>query len=279
MIGAIFVRYWVQKDYNAVLAGIDKTTARKVVMVGHMSLGAVCLLLGPFQFLQIIRWKWPSIHRWTGRVYVISALLCSLLGEVFIFLKGFILVGGVNMGIAFFVAGFAFGLTAFLTAFYARRGQWVRHRNWAIRAYSQILAPMLYRYFYTLMGGLHIYPDHDDLGDLEDRCDDNDICEPFTFTLDAIHAWTYFIAPLIFAELIVQSLPAKESRLGTTTSVGELEPLEEGADQVDNGVETEEGFSYRNLNLLGILGALFSVAGTLVIYISTALDTNTVSTR
>jgi len=290
---SIVARYWFQQDFDATLVGLDDTFARAFFMVGHMSLGAVCLLLGPTQFLRVIRRKWPMFHRISGRVYVLCAVLCSLFGCIFIFLKGFILVGGLNMGIAFFVAGVTFGICAVMAAVYARKKEFARHRNWAIRSYGQILAPMLYRYFYLLLGGLTLYPVRG-----EKECDEQDICYPFTETFDAIHAWTYFLFPLAVTELIIyvspkvsdQSLVAFDEKHSKNDS-GESNSnvADSSLPDEEQDVEKETGYAkgvkeeggnspivnnYTSLNIIGILCAVFTTVTTILIYATTFAGTN-----
>ena len=88
-------------------------------------------------------------HRWSGRLYVASACGASLCGCFFVLLKGFKLSGGYNMGAAFLLAGGWFGVAAAMTAVRAWQQRYAAHRAWAIRSYSQVLAPMLYRYWYV----------------------------------------------------------------------------------------------------------------------------------
>lgn len=206
---SIVLRYWIDQDYST-LAGIGRTLARRVCMTAHMSLGALSMVLGPFQFWPLIRRRWPVVHRWTGRVYVGAALLCAVCGQVFICLKGFVLVGGVNMGLAFSTAGAVFFGCALLTALAARRGDFVAHRNWAIRAYSQVLSPMLYRYFYVILVVTGWYSGDDAAEPCGETANERDVCPVFTRTFDAIHAWTYFLVPLLVAECIVRLLPSGE---------------------------------------------------------------------
>jgi len=40
----------------------------------HAANAATALLLGPVQFLPVVRRRWPRVHRWTGRTYVIGCL-------------------------------------------------------------------------------------------------------------------------------------------------------------------------------------------------------------
>lgn len=235
-------------------------------------------------------------------VSVTAALLTSVCGIVFIFLKKFRLVGGVNMGIAFFTAGLVLGVCAVMTVVHAKKRDIRRHMNWAIRTYSQILASPLYRYFYFVIGGL---------GGLERaaeesmKCDENDVCDYFLRTFDAIHAWTYFIFPLLFAELVVFALArqykrqqqvegASVEKTTATRSVEFSENVESGCgnDSMENekciekkilkeqsGVANEAALSmdYLNLNVIGLVGAICCVGMTIFIYVTSALGVNAMS--
>jgi uncharacterized membrane protein len=47
-------------------------------LVGHITGGVLALTLGPFQFWQGFRNKYLKIHRWFGKVYIISILIASI---------------------------------------------------------------------------------------------------------------------------------------------------------------------------------------------------------
>ena len=320
MGGAIVVRYWVHRDYDAVLVGLDDTTARRICMVAHMSLGAVCMLIGPLQFWTALRKRPSWCHRWMGRLYVVAAVACALFGLVFIGLKRFVLVGGINMGVAFFVAGTTFGVCAVVAAVHARAQQWTQHCNWAIRSYSQILSPVLYRYFYMILGGLRLYPETDI------ECNEQDICHPFTRVFDMIHAWTYFVMPLVVAEVIIRASNPNKTNPGQHDHVDDDDKNRDGqklavvkessssscADNNnkhnqddddddddddamvhnnyiinDNNKKDVEAPSwspsllpldYRQLNQLGVVGAVVCTVSTLLIYVTSFVGTNTVAT-
>ena len=146
---SIVLNYLVLGDFDGVLPGLGATPARRVSMGAHMVLGAVALFLGPSQFSPALRRRVPRLHRWSGRLYVASACGASLCGCFFVLLKGFKLSGGYNVGAAFLLAGGWFGVAAAMTAVRARQQRYAAHRAWAIRSYSQVLAPMLYRYWYV----------------------------------------------------------------------------------------------------------------------------------
>jgi hypothetical protein len=225
-----------------------------------------------------------------------------MLGLIFICLKGFRLVGGINMGLSFCTSGLLFGTSAAFTLYFARRRAWNKHRNWAIRSYCQILAPLLYRYWYLLvLGGLQLYPPNQEV-----VCDERDVCHPFTNTLDAIHAWTYFLVPWAVAELIlIHSLSYHQKTLLDTTTtptstqgsstnggtvlnqlaVGEFVeqnvlPTTTTTIEDATGGEGGETFNYHQwLNRIGVCGAVVSISSTVIIYITSILGYNTVSTR
>jgi len=169
------------------------------------------------------------------------------------------------MGVAFLISGLTFGATAVMTAIYALRKDWIRHRNWAILAFSQILSPMLYRYFYLLVGSFEVYGYK---GDLD--CDSNDVCLPFTRPFDAIHAWTYFMVPLAFAQAIVWFLPNDEEA-SNNNNKDEENPTERSD-------TTDSPFNYARFNMLGLFGAAFAVVSTLLIYVTAFGGTNDIST-
>jgi hypothetical protein len=47
-------------------------------MIAHTLFGPLALLTGPFQFWPSLRARRPALHRWTGRVYVISCTLAGI---------------------------------------------------------------------------------------------------------------------------------------------------------------------------------------------------------
>jgi hypothetical protein len=218
---AIVQRYFINPKWGDALPGLGSTWMRKLTMRGHMACGAICLLLGPLQFIARVRRSYPRLHRWSGRIYCSCAMLSSLFGLIFIGLKKQ-LVGGWNMTVAFACAGLTIGVlagkvwqtaraaktmtTATATATTTSPRDFTAHRNWGIRSYSQILAPMLYRYWYTCVELFNIYhaPMPPRLGGV---CRSDDICPDYLRFFDRMHCWTYWLTALGVAELIIYYLP------------------------------------------------------------------------
>lgn len=238
---AIINRYFLKPDWGAALPGLDSTACRKFTMRAHMATGAISLVLGPLQFIRRLRNSYPKIHKWSGRIYCISAMASCLFGLVFIALKRR-LAGGYNMSFAFAAAGVTVGVLSFKawqTARAAKLGaipDFTAHRNWGIRSYSQILAPMLYRYWYICVQLFNIYkaPVPPRLGGF---CRSDGICPDYLRIFDMVHCWTYWLSALAVAELIIYYLPKHDNsfveaipdRSTETPSIDLVEPMPDSA--------------------------------------------------
>jgi Predicted membrane protein (DUF2306) len=199
---SILWRYWIRRQWREILVGLDTTLARKIFMLGHMTFGAIALLIAPIQYIPYIRHNYQYIHRWCGRLYVLMAILCSVFGLIFIVLKRGILVGGINMGLAFTASGITFGYCAIRVYQTASNRNFQSHQEWTIRSYSQVLSPMFYRYWYVLLVVLRWH-------ELDyTACDvSTEMCPMYFQIFDSIHCWTYWLVPLAIAELIIYMLP------------------------------------------------------------------------
>ncbi|MEL7147316.1 MAG: DUF2306 domain-containing protein, partial [Bacteroidota bacterium] len=112
----------------------------------HFAAGSVILILGCIQLISSIRLKFPVLHRWLGRLYVMAAILTAVGGLTFIFTRG--TIGGLPMDIAFTGYGLLTFLSAVATIYYARSRDFSRHRAWAIRLYALAIGSWLYRMDY-----------------------------------------------------------------------------------------------------------------------------------
>jgi hypothetical protein len=112
----------------------------------HFLGGAILLLLGPLQFVQMIRERAPAVHRLIGRIYATAALLTGLGGLAFIVLKG--TVGGMPMNVGFALYGALTVLAALMTAIYGWRRQFAAHRAWAVRLFALVIGSWLFRMDY-----------------------------------------------------------------------------------------------------------------------------------
>ena len=220
---------------------LEYSVLRKFTMRSHMTLGGLAILCSPIQMVTPFTVGWNKstrrfrnssnitnntinwyrrIHKFSGRFYVLCAIGSFCFGQWFICLKEFVLVGGYNMGVSFSLAGFFIAYSAYMTWKTAPGGNQNNrytiedHRNWAIRSFSQIIAPVLYRFWYIFMMVLKVYrmpflAGGDRRGKLD--CDGRDVCPDYQRPLDSVYAWMYWIGAWMVAELVIICLPPHQS--------------------------------------------------------------------
>lgn len=136
------------EQWNQVLPGLyDSTTKNATVGIGiHFAAGGIILILGCIQLLQTVRVNYPAVHRWLGRVYILSCILTALGGLSFIFIKG--TIGGLVMDIGFSGYGLLMFWAAIETFRHAKARRLEHHRAWAIRLFALAIGSWLYRMDY-----------------------------------------------------------------------------------------------------------------------------------
>ncbi|MEO1640580.1 MAG: DUF2306 domain-containing protein [Pseudomonadota bacterium] len=140
---------------------LGSVSTQNAAIFSHMILGAVITLLVPLQLVRGIRTRWPALHRLSGRIIVISAIISALGGLFFIATRG--TIGGWPMDVGFTLYGLFMLLAAAQTIRHARAGQIAAHNAWALRLFWLILGSWLYRVHYGLWyaatGGLWSNPE------------------------------------------------------------------------------------------------------------------------
>lgn len=136
------------ESWNGVLPGLydPQTRAANAGIGVHFAAGGVILVLGFVQLIAAIRRKFPAVHRWLGRVYVVAALLAGVGGLTFILVKG--TIGGAWMNVGFGLYGVLMIWAAVQTMRLARAGEMERHRAWSLRLFALAIGSWLYRMDY-----------------------------------------------------------------------------------------------------------------------------------
>jgi uncharacterized membrane protein len=121
---------------NATARYATESTLRYVGLFVHAFAGGLALLIGPFQFLDGFRKRRPVVHRWMGRIYLVSILTGGL--SAFIIAPGMIsgLVGEVGL-MSLAVLWLWTGWNAYSSI---RKGDVKSHREWMIRSFALTFA-------------------------------------------------------------------------------------------------------------------------------------------
>jgi uncharacterized membrane protein len=114
----------------------------------HAVPGALALFIGPFQFASRLRVRYPTLHRVSGRVYMVSVVVAAIAA----FTAATYSVSGFTAQVAFYILAVAWLYTLFRAFQTIRRGEVQLHRVWMIRNYSLTFAAVTLRIY--LFGGI-----------------------------------------------------------------------------------------------------------------------------
>lgn len=116
--------------------------AQKVGIYTHVFASTIALLTGPWQFLAVVRSRWPSLHKTLGRVYLLVGV--GVGGVSGLYMSGFAF-GGVASTMGFGLLAVVWLYTGILGFQSARRRLWVVHQRWMMRNYGLTFAAVTLR--------------------------------------------------------------------------------------------------------------------------------------
>lgn len=170
ILGQIIFASYVAIFYGrAVLAG-DLSRWNKVMphgyvpgdltgnlMVGlHLFWAFLILTTGGIQLIPTIRRRAPAVHRYSGRVYMVAALVTSLAGAVMVWTRG--TVGGMLQHVSITVNAVLIVACTVMAWRYARARQFADHRRWALRLFLVASGVWFFRVFLMLWLVIHRAP-------------------------------------------------------------------------------------------------------------------------
>jgi hypothetical protein len=123
--------------------GIDNTFPTPLGLEIHIAASAFAMLLGPFQFLKVLRGRLPAVHRWTGRVYVAACLVGGLAGATIALYSA----GGFPAGLGFLSLAILWLASTGMAWISAMRRDFVAHERWMIRSFALTLAAATLRLY------------------------------------------------------------------------------------------------------------------------------------
>ena len=101
------------------------------------------MIISPLQLVGALRLRAPALHRALGYSFAGFCALLVVAGTVYTLAFG--TVGGTVMSAAFVLYGLILGGCCAATVFYARRGDHMTHRRWALRSTVLAFGSALYR--------------------------------------------------------------------------------------------------------------------------------------
>ena len=126
--------------------------AHPVLTLFHVIPGVLFMVLGPLQFVRKIRSSWIQVHRWSGRVYLLSSVVLGVAALSLTFIFPVFGSFTATVAIVFFGSLFLFSI---LRAYLLIRRRQVRlHREWMIRGFALGLGISTFRVFQGIFMGL-----------------------------------------------------------------------------------------------------------------------------
>ena len=110
---------------------------RRTLTLVHILPGALFMVLGPLQFVRVLRSRYPQVHRWCGRIFLTASAVVGVSGLTLAFGKT---IGGVDEKAAIVLFGSFFLIALVKALWHALRREFAQHREWMIRGYAIGLA-------------------------------------------------------------------------------------------------------------------------------------------
>lgn len=184
-------RGWVRGDGTGNLA-----------IAMHVGSAVVVMLAGALQLIPRLRDRFPTFHRWNGRIYMLTAFTLSAAGLYMTWFRGS--VGDLSQHIGGSLSAVVIWLCAAMALRYAVARDFQTHRRWALRLFLVASAAWFYRiaFFFILLifrGPVGFDP------------------QTFTGPLPTVMSFAQYLFPLAMLELYLraQDRPGAWRRMAT----------------------------------------------------------------
>jgi uncharacterized membrane protein len=191
--------YHAWKFTNGFVPGVTKGNLAVVV---HLVTAVVIMLAGAVQLVPQVRSRFPVVHRWNGRIYMLSAVVLSAAGVYMHWIRG--AVGDFSQHLGATVNAVLIWGCAAMALRYALARDFKTHRRWALRLFmvvsaSWFLRIMLFLTFLIFKGPIGFDP------------------TTFTGPFLTFMIFAQFLVPLGFLEIYLraQDRPGALRRLAT----------------------------------------------------------------
>jgi len=168
----------------------------------HLGLAFLITVAAGIQFLPVIRRKWPAMHRWNGRVYLITALIISSAAIVLKLSRELHESPAMTAGLV--LNGLLIFAFAFPAWWFARKRRFDVHRRWVLRLFIMVSGTWLLRvgmmFWIAATGGIGI--------------DFESMSGPFL----GIWAFAHYLIPLALLEAWLRAEKAPGSSFARTVS-------------------------------------------------------------
>jgi uncharacterized membrane protein len=146
-IAYVSFRYFILSPDEAAGPPLAKRFAEYITpLLFHAGGGIIALCLGPWGFWAAFRNKYPLLHRWMGRIYLLSVLIGGIAG-LYLAVTA---LGALPTRIGFSMLGALWLTTGVMAYLRIRKGDVQMHRVWMIRNYALTFSAVMLRLWLPL---------------------------------------------------------------------------------------------------------------------------------
>ncbi len=122
---------------------ISGDTMGNFAVAVHLLSAVIIILAGLIQLIPQIRERAPALHRWNGRLYILTAFSISIAGLYMMWVRGS--VGDISQHLGQSLDAVLIMLCAAMALRYAMARDFKTHRRWALRLYLVVSASLFIR--------------------------------------------------------------------------------------------------------------------------------------
>src|SRR6201996_8871834 len=134
---------WQQWNKNMTHGYSPDHPMGNVVVAIHLISAVIILLSGAIQLVPLVRRKAPRLHRWNGRIYMVTAFTVSLAGLYMMWVRG--AVSDLSQHLGQSLDAVLIVVFAVLALRYALMRDFQAHRRWSLRLFMAVSAALFIR--------------------------------------------------------------------------------------------------------------------------------------
>lgn len=134
------VHAWTKVLAHGIIPG---DSMGNVALATHLISAVIIILAGTLQLIPQLRKRFPVFHRWTGRLYILTAFTVSLAGLYLMWVRG--TVGDLSQHLGTSLMAVLIMIFAVMALRYAMARDFATHRRWALRLYLVVSASLFIR--------------------------------------------------------------------------------------------------------------------------------------
>jgi len=115
---------------------VEGETFGNAVVAAHLALAFCVLVGGPLQFVASLRTRLPVLHRWNGRIYLVTTIATALVGLYMLLTRG--TIGDLPQHIAICLNAILIVMFGALAWIAALSRDFAAHRRWVLRLFLAV---------------------------------------------------------------------------------------------------------------------------------------------